>query len=260
MDISSQILIISLFILVVWLILSTSTKQKSLVAEDEIQIAKEEEPSSVPLILYQLNTDPIRYQLYSTKHLRKDTQKLYSNIILDNLWINEPFHSTFFKFLLILEKDTYFIRDPFSKIITSNLRNDANQMVKVKSYLVLSVLEIIGYCISDCIGPIQQFRKHDAQNITFALMLLICQKSENILVTDLSEMKKFIFEDYPDAEKIEYILSLLEQHAEQFKFIPVVYDLAIKNVSRHPYVAGTAQPKLSINTLFLSKKVLKHCQ
>lgn len=225
--------------------------------KDDIQHIEKEELYSAPPILYQLNTDLIRYKLYVTNDMCKETQMIYSKIIFSNLWINEPFHSTFFKILLILNQDGYFIRDPFSKIITSNLRNDANQMVRTESYLVLSVLQIIGYCIGKCIGSIKQFRKNDAQNITFSLMLLILQKSENILATDLFKIKKHIFKDYPDADSIEYILSLLEQHDERLEFLLAVYELAIKNVSRHPYVVGTSQPKLSIDTLFFPKKTFQ---
>lgn len=257
MDLLSQALIFSLLIWVAWLFISTLSQEKSLEVENNIHNIEEEAPPSVPPVLYQLNTDLIRYRLYSTKHLQKDTQILYSNIILKNLWINEPFHSTFYKFLLMLNKDTYFVRDPFSKVITSNLRNDANQMVKVESYLVLSVLELIAYCISNCLGSIKKFRRSDAQNLTLALMIFVLQKSENMIESYLFTMKKYLFEDYPDANKCEYILSLLDHHDERLKFIPAVYDLAIRNVDRHPYVAGTTQPELSTNTLFLPNKVLQ---
>lgn len=257
MDLISHILIISLLLWVVWLFISTLSKVKSLEVENKIQNIEEEAPPSAPPVLYQLNTDLIRYKLYAIDGMRRDTQELYSNIILDNLWINEPFHSTLFKFLLILEKDVYYIRDPFSKVITSNLRNDANEMIKVESYLVLSVLELIAYCISNCLGSIKQFRRTDAQNLTLALMIFVLQKSENMIESYLVEMKKHLFEDYPDADNCEYILSLLDHHDERLKFIPAVYDLAIRNVDRHPYVAGTTQPELSINTLSLPKKVLQ---
>lgn len=257
MDILSLLLIVSISAWIIWIIFPVSVQQKEYKTEDEKQKVEEEEPQNTPPVLYQLNTDLIRYRLYSTKHLQKDTQILYSNIILKNLWINEPFHSTFYKFLLMLNQDAYFVRDPFSKVITSNLRNDANQMVKVESYLVLSVLELITYCISNCHGSIKQFRRTDAQNLTLALMIFVLQMSENMIESYLFEMKKHLFEDYPEVDKSEYILSLLDHHDERLKFIPVVYDLAIKNVDRHPYVAGTTQPKLSINTLFLPKKVLQ---
>jgi hypothetical protein len=250
-------LIILLLIWLAWLYFQSQNRNKKPQIENAIQEIEEEAPPSAPPVLYKLNTDLIRYQLYSTTHLRKNTQMLYTNIILGNLWIEEPFHSTIFNLLLILDKDEYFIRDPFSRIITSNLRNDSNQMVRVESYSVLSVLEIIRYCIGDCMKSINKFKKNDAQNITFALMFLVLQRSENITESDLLEMKKYLFKNYADANHIKYILSLFEQHDERLEFIPSVYNLAIKHVDRYPYVAGTGKPELYINTINLPKKMFQ---
>jgi hypothetical protein len=250
--------ILLLLIWLAWLFFPAQSRNNKAQIENATQEIEEEAPPIAPPVLYQLNTHLIRHQLYSTKHLRKDTQLLYTNIILRNLWINEPFHSTIFNLLLILDKDEFFIRDPFSRVITSNLRNASNEMVKVESYSVLSVLEIIGYCISDCIGLITKFRKNDAQNITFALVFFVLQKSENMTESDLLKMKKYLFENYPDANHIEYILSLFEQqHDERLDFIPSVYDLAIKNIDRHAYVAGSAKPKFCSNAIILPPKTLQ---
>ena len=78
MDLLSQALIFSLLIWVAWLFISTLSQEKSLEVENNIHNIEEEAPPSAPPVLYQLNTDLIRYRLYSTKHLQKDTQILGS--------------------------------------------------------------------------------------------------------------------------------------------------------------------------------------
>ena len=257
MDILSQYSIVLLLIWLAWLFFPSQSRNKKPQIENAIQVIEGEAPLSAPPVMYQLNTDLICYKLYSVRHLRQETQMLYKKVILQNLWINEPFHSTFFKLLLILNENYFFIRDPFSKVITSNLRNDSNLMIKVESYSVLSVLEIIAYCMGNCMSEINKFRKNDAQNITFALMLLVLQKSENMTDVDLLDMKKHLFENYPNANLVEHILYLFKHHDERFEFIPLIYDLAVKHLNRYPYVAGTAKPKLCSNAIILPPKTLQ---
>lgn len=261
MDISTQYLIVLLLIWLAWLFFPFQGRNKKSHIENATQEIEEEAPPSAPPVLYQLNTHLIRYQLYSTKHLRKDTQLLYTNIILRNLWINEPFHSRFFKLLLILDENQFFIRDPFSKVIKCNLRNEFNQMVTVESYTVLSTLEVVEYCISEGLHSIFRLKKQNAQNVILAWILWIMSKSQNMDKADLYYLKKNVLEDYV---QVDDLVSLIEAYDSRFDFIRLTYDLAINFSDRHPYVEAnkkseslTTIKKLPIKTLqTLPKSVL----
>lgn len=50
-----------------------------------------------PKKIYELQTHKVKYQIYDySKNLTYEFRDLYVDIVLNNLWINEPFHSTFY--------------------------------------------------------------------------------------------------------------------------------------------------------------------
>lgn len=254
MDLVSHILIILLLLWVIWLFISTLLQEKSLEIENKIQNIEEEALPSAPPILYQLNTDLIRYQLYPAKHLSKEAQMLYSKVILDNLWINEPFHSTFFKLLLILNENRFFIQDPFSNVIKCNLRDEYNQMIVVESYTVLSTLEMVEYCIHENFRSIFRHKKQNPKNVILAWILWIMKKSLNIYEDDLLYLKKNVLEDYA---QVDHIVSLIEMYDSRFDFIRLTYNFAINFVDRHPYVADGTPSKPSTTVIKLPIKTLQ---
>lgn len=237
--------IILLLIWLAWLFFPFQGRNSNAQIENTVQEIEEEAPLSASPVMYQLNTNLIRYKLYTTKHLRKETQILYSKVILENLWINEPLHSTFFKLLLILDENQFFIRDPFSKVIKCNLRNEFNQMVTVESYTVLSTLEVVEYCISEGLHSILRRKKQNVQNVILAWILWIMSKSQNMDKADLDYLKKIVFEDHT---QVDHLVSLIEAYDSRFDFIRLTYDLAINFSDRHPYVEANKKSE-SLTTI-----------
>lgn len=252
MEILSFLIILGL-IWLAWLFFPFHSMSHKGQIKDDIQHIDKEEHCAAP-VLYQLNTDLIRYKLYSVKHLSKEAQILYTKVIIENLWVNEPFHSTFFKLLLILNENQFFIKDPFSNVIKCNLRDEYNQMVIVESYTVLSTLEIVEYCIHKNFHSIFRLKKQNPKNVILAWVLWIMKKSQNMNEDDLCHLKKNVLEDYVP---IDHLVSLIEMYDNHFDFIRLTFDFAINFSDRHPYVADSTQSKPFIAIAKLPMKTLQ---
>lgn len=253
MEIFSFLIILGL-IWLAWLFFPFHNMSHKEQLEDDIQHSEKEEQHRVPPVLYQLNTDMIRYKLYSVNHLSKEAQILYTKVIIENLWVNEPFHSTFFKLLLLLNENRFFIQDPFSNVIKCNLRDEYNQMIVVESYTVLSTLEMVEYCIHENFRSIFRHKKQNPKNVILAWILWIMKKSLNMYEDDLLYLKKNVLEDYA---QVDHIVSLIEMYDSRFDFIRLTYNFAINFVDRHPYVADGTPSKPSTTVIKLPIKTLQ---
>jgi hypothetical protein len=135
----------------------------------------EKEPEKI----YELQTHKVKYQIYDySKNLTYEFRDLYIDIVLNNLWINEPFHSTFYKLLILFDKDEFIIKDKNSKILTLNVRDQySNNMIVSKSYQVFSSKRIVKMTLLKAINEIIKFKKDDAQNIILAICIITLEKS-----------------------------------------------------------------------------------
>ena len=104
--------------------------------EQEVQDSKiaEKKPERV----YPLQTHNIKYWLYNPSYSLRTYGLigLYNDLIIKNLWINEPFHSKFYEILMVLDKNEFMIADPHSRVITMNVRGKDNQLSTSKSFQV----------------------------------------------------------------------------------------------------------------------------
>ena len=136
---------------------------------DEVEeIIDEENISDVPIEkepekIYELQTHKVKYQIYDySKNLTYEFRDLYVDIVLNNLWINEPFHSTFYKVLILFDKDELMIKDKNSKILTLNVRDQySNNMIVSKSYQVFSSKRIVKMTLLKALNEILNFKKDD---------------------------------------------------------------------------------------------------
>ena len=77
--------------------------------------------------VYKLNTHEVQYSLYYPIYDGLvDFISIYELVVHNNLWINEPFHTKFYEFCMIINDNDFMIIDPSSKVITMNIRDKYN--------------------------------------------------------------------------------------------------------------------------------------
>lgn len=245
---------ITLIILSIGIFISYTTyKLLSFSNEDK---ENEEKVEEKPEKLYQLNVNKIRYLLYHPKKEGLDKIKyLYEMVVLENIWINEPFHSKFYDFLIMINDNELMIIDPTSKVITMNIRDRHNQIQTSKTYQVYDTKEIIEFTILSCIHDIKKFNKNDAQNILLSIMIFILKISVHYLSrTGPYDIINELLKDYEHNNLITNILELIEENDEQFSFIDNSISDAFHIVETLAY-NDTEVPKQLIRRNKLQKKL-----
>ena len=209
----------------------------------------EKEPEKI----YELQTHKVKYQIYDySKNLTYEFRDLYVDIVLNNLWINEPFHSTFYKVLILFDKDELMIKDKNSKILTLNIRDQySNNMIVSKSYQVFSSKRIVKMTLLKAFNEIIKFRKDDAQNIILAICIITLQKSLHFNNGKISND----FVDKLLTTNIKDIISMIEKKHHQLLFIEDSFLFAFLNTRTEPYNDSEELSFVKIPTN-LPKKIL----
>lgn len=205
-----------------------------------------EEPEPEPL--YQLQTDKVKYWLYSSsfKNLH-ELRFLYGLVVHQNLWINEPFHSKFYELLIIFDKNDFMIIDPNSKVITMNIRDKHNKTQASKSYQVYSTRDLIKFIIPECMKNIKRFNKIDAENILIAIFIFALGKSVHYLSSKVPKNTiNELLTNYAYYEDIKYIVGLIEEKDSQLYFITEAFYEALSVVSTLPYNDSEVPKSLQI--------------
>ena len=221
------------------------------IEEDDVTDKVQEKIEKV----YQLQTHKIKYKLYDTKFkLDFYLNNLYQNVVVENLYIDEPFHTDFYKLLLLLNKDELMIVDKKAKVLTLNIRDTNNQMQISKSYSVFSVKDIIVEVLNISLNKILQFQKSDAQNIILAICILSIQKSQHFETQQNQNDRIQNMLDI-DFKRIEFIINLINKKDEQLLFIDDAINYAFETTRTYPYNDSEKQQVLSLD-IKLPKKVL----
>lgn len=199
------------------------------------EITEEVEPE--PEKLYELNTHKVRYALYNPSFEGlHEFRAIYKLVVHDNLWINEPFHSKFYEFLMLINDNQFMIIDPYSKVITMNVRDKYNKVQTSKSYQVYSTKDIIKHMISYCIDDITRFSKKDAQNLVISIFIVALKKSVHYLSKNVPQnIIDKMLEGYEKASAIKHIIQMLEAKNEKVYFIQEAFYDAFSVVETFPY-------------------------
>ena len=182
--------------------------QKPSLLQIAIQEALEED------LLYELNTHKVRYSLYNPNFQGlHEFNSIYKLVVHDNLWINEPFHSKFYEFLMLTNDNDFMIIDPYSKVITMNVRDKYNKVQTSKSYQVYSTKDIIKHMISYCMDDITRFNKKDAQNLLISIFIVALKQSVHYLSKDVPQnIIDKMLKDYKEALAIKNIVPVSYTH------------------------------------------------
>lgn len=209
----------------------------------------EKEPEKI----YKLQTHKVKYLIYDySRNLTYEFRDLYVNIILNNLWINEPFHSTFYKLLILFDKDELMIKDKNSKILTLNIRDQySNNMIVSNSYQVFSTKKIVKMTLLKALNEIINFKKDDAQNIILAICVITLEKSLHFSNGKISN--DFINELL--TTNVKNIITMIKNKHHQLSFVEDSFLFVFLNTTTEPYNDSEELSFVKIPTN-LPKKVL----
>lgn len=199
------------------------------------EITEEVEPE--PEKFYELNTHKVRYALYNPSFEGlHEFRAIYKLVVHNNLWINEPFHSKFYEFLMLINDNQFMIIDPYSKVITMNVRDKYNKVQTSKSYQVYSTKDIIKHMIFYCMEDIAKFNKKDAQNLVISIFIVALKKSVHYLSKNVPQnIIDKMLEGYEKASAIKHIIQILESKNEKVYFIQEAFYDALSVVETLPY-------------------------
>lgn len=202
--------------------------------------------------------EPVKYYLYNTDSLDYSIKNMYKEIVHKNLWINEPFHTKFYEFLMLVNDNDFMIVDPHSKIIAMNTRDKYNKMQTSKAYQVYSTKDIIKHMISYCINEIKRFNKKDAQNLVISIFIVALKLSVHYLSREvLQDIIDKMLKDYIHSPAIRNIIQMIEAKNEKIYFIQEsIYD-AFSVVETLPYNDREIPKSLEIKRK-ISPKVLQN--
>lgn len=212
------------------------------IAAEEMKKLKPE-----PKPVYQFQTHRMRYLLYNPCWDLEYLAPLYKDVILENLWINEPFHSKFYEILILLDHNEFMIIDPNSKVISMNIRDKNNRVHASKSYQVFATKDIVKAIIRESMRDILKFQKHDAQHILLAICIMALERSVHYTSQEVVKNTfKELFKDYQYVNDIEYIIELIKQKEQKLLFVQSAFKGAFSTTKTEPYNDSEVSKPLQI--------------
>ncbi|RLA83503.1 MAG: hypothetical protein DRG78_04220 [Epsilonproteobacteria bacterium] len=196
---------------IVWIFFYTmeaSRKKRELLAvkvEDEKDRIKAPKIIKKQEIYYQLNTHAIRLNLYPKSHFKNYiVEEIYQKIVIDNYWLEEPFHTEFYKMLQFIGSNKLWIKDPKTREIIINTRDNNDKLSKKTSMNVLALNEVLESILYGLLLDLKRRKivnKKDIQNAILSASIYVLSKSGEI---------DFICQNlgvtYSDRESLRYAL------------------------------------------------------
>ena len=235
----------------------TQSQNLNLSQEQKAQDSKIEKRKPEPV--YKLQTHNIKYWLYNPSYSLRTyaLTGLYNDLVIKNLWINEPFHSKFYEILMVLDKNEFMIVDRHSRVITMNVRGKDNQLTTSKSFQVFATRDIVVATFNNVMSDIVRFDKHDAQHIAIAICVIALKQSLHYQSNEASlDTIKTILNGYEFTEDVHYIVDLVKESDKQLQFVDKAFKIAFQTSSTYAYNDSEVPKSLQL-PINLPQKVLK---
>lgn len=243
-------------------------KNDYLQEEPEIQKIEAEEiqEEKIEEIFYELNTHDIKISLYpSSTFSNNKMRNLYEKIIVNNYWIDEPFHSSFVKILSCTSENDFWIKSLESKEIIINFRDLDDKEMRDTALHVLDLREVLCDVVSEVDRYVHKIlTKQNIHILLLSSMIYAISKCDNL--NNIIEKKE---------DDIETWAALIEIFCNEFaeeiknKIIPTnninlnliekVYNAAIERANEYPnYLGDNDSQKKEIKMLqnFQQKRLL----
>ncbi len=181
-------------------------------------------------------------------------KELYTNIIVANLWIKEPFHTVFISILKFLEDNDDCIKSESTstiKIKIVKINESAN------AYKVYSIRELIFTTLADVYKQIEdEYNVEDIQIILLATLLFKIDllRSMSSVYNDIDNINcsEIFLDKFENSKKILYVIKQIRQGTKQFNFINIIFQNSKKFATEFPYEDSHVSQK---NLLTLSNYV-----
>lgn len=261
------IIYIVVIIVVVFLIKKAlfSKEKETLIIEDEpIENIVEPEPVQVVKKVkeYQLNASAIKLYLYPDSTFNDyKTRKIYNHIVIENCWINEPFHSSLVQILYFIDVNDLWIKSPFSRDMILNFRDAVKTEKKNLSFNVFDLEDVIYSIVIEIIKQTKTLSdKVYIQKILIKSILIIISKSnievkknKDISITIETIIDKYF---YDLSYNLIEVIGVLDD--ENYGDILKLYEQNIRHIQEHPYTTGIGNDELKLikSQLQLPKKEL----
>ena len=256
---------ISIVLSMVWIFSHTmkvSRKKKELLAvkvKDEKNRIKAPEIIKKKEIYYQLNTHAIKLNLYPKSHFKNYiVEEIYQKIVIDNYWLEEPFHTEFSKLLQFIGSNKLWIKDPKSREIIINTRDNTDKLSKKTSMNVLSLTEVLESVLLELLLDFKRkkiFNKYEIQNAILSASIYVLSESGEI--DSICQTLGIV---YSDKKSLRYALvdKICENLSYKTKNIIVkndflntisivkIYDEVLLNSNQYPYTFSNDKPTVPV--------------
>lgn len=224
--------------------------------EDKVEQPKEEEKEQI----FHFCTHYIRYKVYDDYNLSYASTIIHWTFALKNLWLQEPFYSSFFRLLCFLDKNILCIKDQNSEGYWLNLRDEDDKEIDTKAYNVIKILDIISEVLKENKELILRYRRDDAQQIVLSIFIYCISKSQQFKNTNIEDICSNFLQDYPCKNDIVYIISLFNKRGHLLNFIQKSFKKVLKYCHRQPHTEYEEKKQEQDIKLIpeLPEKILRH--
>jgi len=197
----------------------------------------------------------VRYSYYLPSNFKSyQAKELYTNIIVANLWIKEPFHTVFTSILKFLEENNDCIKSESTSTIKIKI---AKTNESANAYKVYSIRELIFTTVADVYKQIKdEYSAEDAQIILLAILLFNIDllRSMSSLFDDIDSINcaDIFLDKFDNSKKVLYVIKQIRQGTKQFNFINIIFQNSKKFATEFPYEDSQTSQK---NLLTLSNYV-----
>ncbi len=272
MEYLSYIAVIFFFMLVAkkFFFAANHKEEDDLQEEPEIQKieaeAEEIQEEKIEEIFYEMNTHDIKISLYpSSTFSNYKIQNLYEKIIVNNYWLDEPFHSSFVKILYCISENDFWIKSLKSQEVIINFRDLDDKEMRDTALHVLDLREVL----CDVVVEVDRYvhKILSMQNVHILLlssMIYTISKCGNLDI--LIEKKEDDIEIWASLIQI-FCIEFLEESKSKIiptnninlRLIEQVYNAAIERAKEYPnYLGDNDAQKKEIKMLqnFQQKRLL----
>jgi len=244
-------------------VLEETVKEKS---KFETQEVKEE----VKEVRLYLNTDHMKYYLYRPDDFYSpDAKKLYKNIIVDQLLVEEPFHSKFVQIVQLIDKSDAWVKSIKSKELKLKIRKSNSkfeQGTSFKVYALSSLSFAFVNSIFEYFRANRSTKKHVQNSLLASLLFNInnikeikcwCENNlnENALTLCLANT---ILKNYIYKKEVINIIKLMQRSDQSVQFMTRNYTLTIQWQKEYPYVEKENQEVNRLEISYLNQPKTKY--
>lgn len=236
--------------------------------KDSVKIEDIQHENSKEIILY-LNTNIVRFSFYNYNIFSTyQAKKYYNKVVQKNLYIDEPFHTSFVQLIQIYAQTQSWLKSNKTKEIKLKIRNKNANFEEGISFKVHSVSEILFDFLENILEYLDEtiYSNENKKNIILSALLWKLDNVREIqylCMENLNEIKyreclaKKILKYYDRNHDVFKILKMIEYKHENIKFMPSMYNKTIECQQEYSYVDKGEEEYKKININDLANKSMK---